>query len=598
MADSDWDALDNRSDPSPFTPEEMTRQIRDLQQRVRSLEGRIAGSMTESSPAPELSPLSPPAPGSPRPTLDAATALPVFGKGLLGIAGAYLLRALTESGAFPLTAGAAAGILYALFWLVLAARAGAGRRLAAAVYGVTSVLILVPLLWETIVRFQAISSPVAAGVLVLFSGFGLAISWRQDLSAIAWITTLAGIITASGLIVAIHDLAPFTLALLAMAAMVEFSACLDHWLRERWIVGLIADFAVFLMTYVTVREGGLPEGYVFFSTAVVVTAQIALLVIYLSSTIVRTLFRRLTFTAFETIQCAAVLLLALRGVLGVAHGNPTVTGAVSFCTLAGGAACYTISFAFLSRGGQKNRNFYTYSTFGLLLVFAGGRILTSDAVLVLFWSILALVCLWIGTQAERITLKWHGALYLLVVATVSGYAAWATRQLLGMGSEWVRPELGTWIAAASSIIGYGLILRGPRPGNLSRTERFLLLVLAANCAWIVAGLGAGALIAISSALAGSAQTMAFSPTFRTAVLTILAVAMAWGGRRWRRFELVWLVYPVMATAAAKLLLRDLRQGNALPLFTSLLLYGGSLVLLPRLMQAANRTSSMDGTGES
>ncbi len=587
MANPDQHAADNRSDSSQLSLEEVTRQIRELQQRVLSLEQRVGGSTAELASVPEGVP---PVADSSAPSLDAATALPVFGKGLLGIAGAYLLRALTEFGMFPLTVGAAAGILYALFWLVLAARAGAERRLVAAVHGVTSVLILVPLLWETIVRFQAISSWVAAGVLVLFSGFGLAISWRKNLSVIAWITTLAGMVTASALLIATRDLAPFTLAVLAMAAMVESSACLDHWLRERWIVALISDLAVLLLTYITSGEAGLPEGYAPISMAVVLTAQIALLVIYLSSTIVRTLLRGLTFTTFETTQCVLAFLLCMGGVLRVAHGDPAATNAVSLFILASGAACYIISFAFLSRGGKRDKNFYTYSTFGLLLVFTGSRILTSGAALVLFWSTLALLCLWIGTQAGRMTLKWHGALYLFVLAVLSGLTAWATRRILGTDSGWAPPEPATWIAAAAAIFGYALVHRRPRSGSFPRAERLLLLVVGANCAWSIAGLVAGTLIAVSSSLGSSAHIAAFCPTLRTAVLTMLSVVMAWSGKRWQRFELVWLVYPMMVIAAYKILVQDLRQDQTLALFASLLLYGGTLVLLPRLMQTARRES--------
>ena len=68
------------------------------------------------------------------------------------------------------------------------------------------------------------------------------------------------------------------------------------------------------------------------------------------------------------------------------------------------------------------------------------------------------------------------------------------------------------------------------------------------------------------------------------MLTCLALAGAWAGKRWQRPELSWLVYPVMAFTAYKLLAQDLQESHKLGLFASLLLYGGALVVLPRILQ--------------
>ena len=84
--------------------------------------------------------------------------LPVaaLGRALLGLAGAYLLRAFTESGALPHRAGIAAGLLYAMGWLIWAARTPATQRIETALHSLTSVLVLAPLLWEATLRFHAV----------------------------------------------------------------------------------------------------------------------------------------------------------------------------------------------------------------------------------------------------------------------------------------------------------------------------------------------------------------------------------------------------------------------------------------------------------
>jgi len=84
--------------------------------------------------------------------------LPVLGRALLGLAGAYLLRALTEAGTFTPRMGVAIGLVYAMLWLVWAARTPPGRRLETTLHGLTSVLVLSPLLFEAAARFHAIST--------------------------------------------------------------------------------------------------------------------------------------------------------------------------------------------------------------------------------------------------------------------------------------------------------------------------------------------------------------------------------------------------------------------------------------------------------
>ena len=41
----------------------------------------------------------------------------------------------------------------------------------------------------------------------------------------------------------------------------EVSACLNHWLRERWLTATAADLAVLLATWLVTMEHGVPEGY-------------------------------------------------------------------------------------------------------------------------------------------------------------------------------------------------------------------------------------------------------------------------------------------------------------------------------------------------
>ena len=297
--------------------------------------GLAAGVPPEAAPASE--------PISPTP----AALFPVLGRALLGLAGAYLLRAVTESATVPPQSGVAVGLLYAILWLVWAARTPAARRLEAALHSLTSVLVLSPLLWEGVLRFHAVSTWAAGAILVFFTVFGMVVSWRKDLRIVAAIATLAGLGTAAALLMATHDVLPFTLVFLAIAAAMEASACLNHWLNERWLAATAADLAILLATWLVTNERGLPPAYTPIPHSWLLIAQVALLAIYLSSTIVRTLFRGFTFTGFETAQCGLAFLIGVGGGLRLAGEDPRLGPAMAVLTLACAVACYVVSFTLL-----------------------------------------------------------------------------------------------------------------------------------------------------------------------------------------------------------------------------------------------------------
>jgi hypothetical protein len=72
---------------------------------------------------------------------------------------------------------------------------------------------------------------------------------------------------------------------------------------------------------------------------------------------------------------------------------------------------------------------------------------------------------------------------------------------------------------------------------------------------------------------------------RTFVLSASALLLAWAGARWDRPEFGRLVYPVMVLGAYRMVVVDLHQDRTAALFLSLLLYGGALILLPKLIRA-------------
>ncbi|HLJ13448.1 MAG TPA: hypothetical protein VKV15_03055 [Bryobacteraceae bacterium] len=531
--------------------------IADLKRRVATLEGS----------GPAFLPIEPAIPQMPSVSGGAVTSL---GLALLGMAGAYLLRALVESGSLPRAVGVAAGLLYAGCWLVTSSRVSSENRFTIAVYGLTSALILSPLLWETTVRFQALPSHLAAAALVLFVLIGLALAWRRNLSVIVWITTLAGLGTAFALIVATRALLPFTAALLAIAAAIEYTACRDHWLNVRWIVALGADCAVLLTTHIVTRPQGLPEGYAIIPVWVVVALQAALLATYLGSMLVRTLVRNLTVSWFEAIQAAAAFTVAIGGMLQVGHSGP----AIGVSCLLAGVAAYIAAFGIEERRSTP-RNFQTYATYGLLLLATGSVILFSHLRLTIMWSALAAAAVWTGLRTARNTAVIHGAAYLVAAVFVSGALGYTFDRMYG-------PSGAALVAAIAAALCYAATFLESHPRN-DWTWKLPVTLFAAIIVAIAFGFAAAFLSAALS-LDPSARS-----ALRTALVSVAGIALAVVGLRFGRSELIWILYPTMILGALKLVAEDFRQGRPLSLFLSLLFYGGTLTLLSKLFRRSTRS---------
>lgn len=558
----------------------LQREVRDLALRIAQIERQLeipAVAGHAQLPPPEAS-----IPRSHDASLDEiapASVLPLAGRALLGLAGAYLLRALTESAVLSSGAGVAAGILYAVLWLVWAARTPADRRLETAIHSVTSVLVLCPLLWEATLRFHVISTWTAGAILLSFTVFALAISWRKSLLVVATIAMLAGLGTAAAMLLATHDVLPFTFVFLGAAAAVEVSACLDHWLSERWLAATAADLSVLLATWLVTNARGLPQSYAPIPQNWLLVAQAALLAIYLSSTIVRTLLRGFTFTGFETAQCALAFLIGVGGGLSLSKEAPAIAALALACA----AACYLVAFGRLDHNRTRGRNFYTYSTFGLLLALTGTRILLSATAAAVMWAVLAVACLWAGGFLGRLTLQVHGGIYL---ALALAYSALPSAGAFLLGAEVAaRNQSALWAGAALAALCYLLATRyaASRDG---RTVRLNRMAIAAMLAWLAAGALAGALVAGYHAALGPAASHAYCATMRTGVLTASSLLLAWVGARRNNWELGRLAYPMMALGAYRLLAEDMHQERKAALFLSLLVYGAALTALPRLNRTA------------
>ena len=502
----------------------------------------------------------------------------ILGTAVLGIAGAYVLRAAAESGIFPSFIAVTSALIYAAAWFVAAAWPSRHSRLARDTYAITAALILAPLLWETTVRFQMLGPALAAVELALFAALAIGLAWRGTFAAIAWIGMLGAVITALVLMVATRALPPFTLSLLAIALLTELANVRGRWRGLRPIAAAGADLAILIVVLILGRGATIPPDYKPIGAAAIMALAATLFGIYAAHISVRSLLFRLKVTVFEAAQLVVAVLLAGWAVLRVT--NDAGRAALGMILLVAGAACYFVAFGVLGRHRERP-NFYFYGVCGLVFVMAGSFLSMTSLPLVTWLSLAAVLTTVLGVYFRSPVLDLHSVAYLTGAVASSGLLDYAGRALAGTFPP--APGALVVLAAAAALVCAAMISRypGEHPG-----ERILRLLPAIWAVYAVSALSVGAIVRVV------AQTP--SPThpqlavIRTVVTCAAALLLAFVGAWWTRRELVWIAYVAAVLGSLKLLFEDLRFGTTQSLAASLLIYGAVLILIPRLVRAHKR----------
>jgi hypothetical protein len=506
----------------------------------------------------------------------AASTVSHAGRTLLVLAGAFFLRALTDSGKLPTWVGVGLAFVYAGIWVALADRAAARRHLASAgFHGAAAVAIGFPLLFEVTSRFKLVPTWISAILLSAFTAVALLVAARRRFQMLAWLVVLAAIPAAFALMLAQGRVAPPLVFLVVLGVGTVWLGYILDWHGLRWPVAIAADLAVLFLAFEAVRPGA-PDGPV---TAVLV--QFALIAAYLGSTAVRTLLLRRAVVAFETVQAALVLLAGLGGAAFVTARAGMGSGALALGILAllFGAGGYAISFVFVERE-RTPANFYFYTSAGAAFVLAGATFLLPADPRGLLFAALAVASALAARHAGRGTLASHAALYGAAAALSSGLLAHAAESLFASPAEpWTPATLASVVAAACAGVCSWSLGSVPARGPLDRVPRVALLVVLAGA---TAGLLVGWVAPLVAGTPGAGADAGVVATVRTVVLALGALGLAALGRTEVWSEARWLAWPVLGIAGVKLVVEDLPRSRPATLFLAFALYGGALILVPRL----------------
>jgi hypothetical protein len=561
------------------TPD-LDARLADLAQAVARLEGRVAA-LEKAPPAArrQAAAQARPAEGGEQPwdSGQATRALSLGGRTLLVLAGAFVLRALTDSGRIPAWMGVGLGFTYAGIWIVMADRAGrAGQTLSAAFYAISVVIIGFPLLFEGATRFKLFSPLGAAAVLTALTAVALLLAARRGLQVLAWVVSLGGIATALALMASSGRLVPGSLYVILLGVATLWIGYVRDWTILRWPVAIVADLLVVLVAlHATDRASAEGPGLALLVQAVLVAC-------FLGSFTTRTLYMGRKVLPFEMVQTAAVITVGIGGAVWVAIRSGMGQVGFGVTSVVFGVASYAVAFAFVERRQKIKENFYFYTSVAIVLLLAGTALVLREPARSLTLAILALGFGFLARRRQSRTIATHSAIYALGAAFGSDLLVRsATAIFVGSAVDW-RP--GATVVVVLFVIA-GSAWMASRVARTNVLEQLPPLLVYLALAVAVSGVAIAWLAPFVTGTGADSSPGALA-TLRTVALVATGVAVAWLGRQAALSEAGWLAYPLLGITGIKILLEDLSRGRPATLILAFACYGLGLIVVPRIRAAA------------
>lgn len=553
----------------PDLLDDIAARLEGLELRVQALERSSPETARDSvDPLPAVTPVA----SWPEPLSQFTSMLPVLGSALLGIAGAYLLRAISGASLLPRSVVALIAALYAAAWLFAAGRAVPRRKLAGAFYAAVSILILAPMLWEMTVRFNAMLGTTAAIILALYVALAAVLGLRRSAPAVFSVAFAGSAIAAVALSVATHRMAEFTYLLLAMLIVCELGQRRLELRRIRLMVALAADAGVWTLLLIYRLAPADRTDYPAVPTTLLLAAAFLLFAFELVMLGRRIGLRCEPIPLLAAMQGMVAFGLAAAALAWLTPNSASTVLGVSCFFLA--AACYSVAYGPVRRHAQR-RNFSILNVWATCLLFSAVFLLGSGPEAFVALGIAAVAFILLANRMSSLTLELQGILFLVVATGASGLAAWAARQLVGAPQS--VPGAAVLAVAGCVVLAYSLAREKSGEDGLRQALHLVPAVLAAFT--LTAFLAVGLLYLTSLFLAPDVFHVAL---IRTIALCSLAMGLAAAGAQLHRQAMVRAAYAAVAFVAAKLLFEDIRHGHLEFTAASIFAVALTFIAVPRL----------------
>lgn len=499
----------------------------------------------------------------------------LVGRSFLVLAGAFLLRVLTEREVVAPGIGVTLGVAYAVTWIAMAAHAARrGSRASSAFYAVCSAVIAGPLLFEAATSFAVLSAAVAIVVLAVVTAAGLIVAVRWRLEASAWVFVVTCLVTAAAVATARPPGETATAVVVVLGVAVLWCGPRLRWTGLVWVTALSADLAVLRLTTMACAAGDLPTPVGPIHPAVVASIQAVLVAGFVGTSVVRALRGRIRTGVFDFVQTAAVWLVGWGGALRLAEMHDWPVGGLAVIAVGGGAAAYGGAFSVVDRRQGRNAAFVYLSSLGLGLVLVGMPEVAGGTTAVL-WSSLAVAAAATGVRWDRVTLRVHATVLAAASWIAGGVVSEVSNDLARGGVMSITPSAETVLVAALTLGATAVIIIGRRRRTGGWLERLPLAILLMMSAMVVA---AEMVVAARAVFSHGAATGA-----GTVALSLVTVGLAAMAKRWEISEAGWLVYPFLALTGLRMVVRDLLSGQTLVLVVALAAYGFALIASTKLV---------------
>lgn len=502
----------------------------------------------------------------------------LIGRVLLIFGGAFLLRAITDTEVLPTALGIAIGATYALFWLFMAYRKGGDetQQASALFYGGASVLLLLPLLVEAAGRFALLSGFQGIVALAVFCAVTMWVAVIRDLRILGWLITAGGVLTAFVLLKTTRSTTAASSFLIALGIIALWACYLRHWKGPQWLAAVGAVAGILTLVLLSTSE----QWNVTALTAFVLGA--VMLLAFLASFAVQTHLRGNPAGMFEPIHSLLTIAVTSIAALFAAKADQVALAPVGFLTLLLAGSAYALAFTPQTRI-ERGRNFFFYSSLGLVLLVLGSALLLSKGIAAAAWSLLAMAMAWFSGRYKRVALSLQCTFLLLAAGISSGILDSGWQALAGADPVAWPPLVTAHIIIALTTVACLFIpvaQHSERWGTLAGLPQLTVLALSV---WEVGGLMVAYVAPVIAGAGTEAANPAVIAALRTAVLATASVTLAFSSRFPRWPEARWLVYPVLALVGVKLFLEDFPNGEPASLFVALALVGSSLILVARLL---------------
>jgi hypothetical protein len=491
------------------------------------------------------------------------------------LAGAFLLRALTETGTLGASTGVVLGLAYAASWIVAAAMAAhRGARASAGFFAVCAALIAYPLIFEASTEFGVLTPVGGAGILAVVTGAGLVVASRWQRPESAWVFVVGAMVTGGALAVVRPPGEAATAVLVALGLAALWLAGRHGWESLRWLTAVGADIGVLRLTAMATAPGG-PHGIDPPNPTLVAVLQGLLVLGYVGSSVFSAVRGRPPVRVFDYLQTAAALAIGWGGAVQLARAHGIGTGGLAWFALFVGLAAYAGAFGVVDRVQGRNRAFFFLSSLALVLVLLGlpGALgsLSSGV-----WAMLALIAATAGSRWDRITLRAHAVVLLFAAWVMSGVAAEAVGDLGSRSGLDVLPSTAAIFVGFLTVVTTMVVLFARRlktPGWAQRLPLTAMLVMSGVVL-------AATLVSIAAKIAPSSSV--WTGTVALSAMTIMAAFLA---SRWDIQEAGWVVYPMLVLTGLRILLVDLASGQTVVFVLAFAAYGAALIASPKILRA-------------